>query len=107
MSDFFPIECSILSSSALCEQILPHYALLGSRRCHLLQHGDNDSYLVYHEYDKYILRVWQKDTRSRAEIEAEMVLLGLLAQGRVPVAHPLKRVMETILPPSMPRKESG
>jgi Ser/Thr protein kinase RdoA (MazF antagonist) len=91
MSDFFPVECSILSSGALCEQILPHYALLGSRHCHLLQHGDNDTYLVHHEQDKYILRVWQKDTRPREEIEAEMGLLSLLAQGQVPVARPLKR----------------
>lgn len=91
LSDTFPVECSILSSTALCERIVPEYGLRGSRNCHLLQHGDNDTYLVHHEQQQYVLRVWSKDPRPHTEIEAELELLSLLAQQHIPVVQPLKR----------------
>ncbi|MEM7129441.1 MAG: phosphotransferase [Chloroflexota bacterium] len=91
-SHFFPVECSILSASALQEQILPCYSLKQVTDCFLLQHGDNDTYIVYQGATKYILRVWSKDERTHAEIEAEVELLDYLAQNDVPVAKPLKRV---------------
>lgn len=90
--DLFPIECSILSSEALGERVLPHYSLTGSHTCQLLQHGDNDTYLAYQAQNKYILRVWSKDDRPWTEIEAEVELLDFLVQHGVPATQPLKRL---------------
>ena len=51
--DFFPVTHSILSSSALLEQVLPAYDLGRPRFCRFLQPGVNDTYLVQDD------RLWQ------------------------------------------------
>ena len=87
---FFPVDCSILSSASLAEQVVPQY-LAPPSRCQLLSHGDNDTYCVEHNGQPYILRVWSHNTHSPAALEAELKLLDHLAYHRVPVAAPLKR----------------
>ena len=87
---FFPVDCSILSSVALAEQIVPQY-LAPPIGCQLLRHGDNDTYLVEQNGQLSILRVWSHTKHSAAALEAELKLLEHLALHRVSVAPPLKR----------------
>lgn len=90
--DFFPVESSILAGNAISERILPLYGLDPLSQCYLLNHGDNDTYLIQQNQTKFILRAWSKDDRPRAEIEAEMALLDFLFQQNVPIARPLTRL---------------
>jgi Ser/Thr protein kinase RdoA (MazF antagonist) len=85
------VQCSILSSQALAELVLASYSLQQPLRCALLQHGDNDTYLLVTGHDRYILRVWRRDERPIAEVEAEMRLLADLRSRQLPVAAPMQR----------------
>lgn len=91
MTDFFPVQSSILAGAALVERVLPNYPLDPPLHCALLHHGDNDTYLVRTKHDPYILRVWHADERPIAQVEAEMALLAELSSRQVAVARPVQR----------------
>ncbi len=90
MAEFFPVQCSILSSEALAELVLANYPLESPLHCTLLQHGDNDTYLVRTQHDQYMLRVWRFDQRPITEVEAEMHFLAALSNKHIPVAAPIQ-----------------
>lgn len=91
MTQFFPVEYSLLASTALAELVAEQYALSLPITCTLLQHGDNDTYLVRSADDRYVLRVWHHDDRWLAEAEGEMLLLAALAAHGAPVVRPIQR----------------
>lgn len=91
MTPFFPVQYSVLSSTALADLVVAQYALAGPITCTLLQHGDNDTYLVQGATERYVLRVWHHDDRPQEEAEAEMLLLAALAARAVPVVQPIQR----------------
>lgn len=91
MTEFFPVQYSLLASTALAELVAEQYALRTPIHCTLLQHGDNDTYLVRSAAERYVLRVWHHDDRLVAEAEAEMLLLAALAAHHAPVAKPIQR----------------
>ena len=90
MAEFFPVQCSILSSKALTELVVATYALEPPLHCTLLQHGDNDTYLVRTQRDQYVLRVWRFDGRPVMEIEADMHFLAALNNKHISVATPIQ-----------------
>lgn len=91
MAEFFPVQCSILSGRALADLVLAHYSFQPPLHCSLLQHGDNDTYLVQAAHNRYILRVWRHDDRPIGEVEAEMQLLTDLSSHQLPVVAPIQR----------------
>ena len=91
MTPFFPVEYSLLASTALAELVAEQYAFPAPIHCTLLQHGDNDTYLVRSAAERYVLRVWHHDDRPLAEAEGEMLLLAALAAHNAPVAKPIQR----------------
>jgi Ser/Thr protein kinase RdoA (MazF antagonist) len=91
LTPFFPAEYSLLASTALADLVAKEYALPAPIHCTLLQHGDNDTYLVRSAVERYVLRVWHHDDRPLAEAEGEMRLLAALAAHNAPVATPIQR----------------
>lgn len=91
MTQVFPVEYSLLASTALADLVAKQYALSAPVHCTLLQHGDNDTYLVRSANERYVLRVWHHDDRPLAEAEGEMRLLAALAAHNAPVVKPVQR----------------
>lgn len=58
MPDFFPVECSILSSAALIKRVLPPYPIPAPLQCQLLHYDDSDIYLVLSRAARFILPAW-------------------------------------------------
>lgn len=104
---FFPVDCSILSSVALAEQIVPQY-LAPPIGCQLLRHGDNNTYLVEQNGQLSILRVWSHTKHFAAALEAELKLLEHLALTVFPSLRRSNGVMARIFPSSPhPKANAG
>lgn len=91
MTQVFPVEYSLLASTALADLAAEQYTLPAPVHCTLLQHGDNDTYLVRSANKRYVLRVWHHDDRPLVEAEGEMQLLAALATHNAPVVKPVQR----------------
>jgi Ser/Thr protein kinase RdoA (MazF antagonist) len=92
------VPLSGLSAEAILEQIVSHYALPPPRRCRLHAVGMHDNYLVESANEKYIARVYRRDSRSADAIQYELALLDHLHRHGCPVAHP---VLTTAAEPSI------
>jgi len=77
------IQRSILSPSALAEQVLSTYNLPADCMCRFWNHSINDTYLVQAGASKYILRISPTDWRTTEQINAEIELLNYLDQHHV------------------------
>ncbi|MGH2480802.1 MAG: phosphotransferase enzyme family protein, partial [Ktedonobacteraceae bacterium] len=85
----FPVTHSILSTTALCSEILPRYELGDPVTCLFLARGVNDTYLVQTPAEKYILRVYQTGWRTLSDILYEIDVLLHLARQGIPVSRPV------------------
>jgi Ser/Thr protein kinase RdoA (MazF antagonist) len=85
----FPVILSTLSPPHLAEFVNEKYGLAGAQ-CTLLKAGINHSYLVSAGMDKYVLRIYCHNWRTRAEIEEEIRFVNLLKENAVPVSSPVK-----------------
>ena len=83
------VPLSGLSAEAILEQIAPHYALPPPRQCRLLAVGMHNNYLVDSANEKYIVRVYRRNSRSADAIQYELALLDHLHRHGCPVAYPV------------------
>lgn len=93
--DHIPIIHSVFSGSGLSTQLLPDYDLGQIVECRLLQHNQNDTYLVRSDDAQYVLRVYQANgmytPRSESDIRYELELLDHLARKGINVSRPIAR----------------
>jgi Ser/Thr protein kinase RdoA (MazF antagonist) len=80
---------SRLSGDALASLILSHYDFSFLVKCEFFVLGLHDNYLVEAGAEKYFLRVYRTDWRSKEEILFEVELLTFLHERSLPVAFPL------------------
>jgi Ser/Thr protein kinase RdoA (MazF antagonist) len=85
----FPVTNSTLSATQLGLFLKDKYKLDGNGTCKLLKTGINHSYLLTHDSNKYVFRVYSLNWRSEKEIEEEIRLLNLLKNNGMPVSYPL------------------
>ena len=98
-----PATHSILSTAALADFVQRQYAIAPICECLLLTRGVNDSYLLRVDDAQYVLRVYQRNWRSAADIAYELDILAHLHRRGVRVATALPcadgRVFTTIAAP--------
>lgn len=85
----FPVSASTLDAHALCCFVSQRYTLSPASTCRLLKTGINHTYLLTDADSHYVLRVYSHRWRTRAEIEAELLLLLQLRDEGVSVSYPL------------------
>lgn len=85
----FLVQRSILSASALAQEVLPLYNLPNSSSCHFWNHSINDTYLVKAGESKFMLRVSPTHWRSEEQLGAEIDLLHFLRQRHLSVPQPV------------------
>ena len=104
----FPVTHSILSTAALCSEILPLYDLGSQVNCIFLTSGVNDTYLVQTSTEKYILRAYRTGWRTLSDILYEIDVLVHLDQAGIPVSLPVAqkdgRFVCTLQAPEGPRQ---
>lgn len=91
MSDFFPLEISVLSSNALGNYIIQEYFPKALMRCRLFYRGLHDIYRVMVDNEVYFFKVYRQGIRSIKEIQSEVDLLNHLKTCGVRVNHPVSR----------------
>ena len=87
----FPVVCSVPSSPALRERLLPAYDLGDILACELLQLNLNDTYLVRTAGAAHVLRVSQWRGRRVDDVRYEVALMNHLDRKGVAVARPVAR----------------
>jgi Ser/Thr protein kinase RdoA (MazF antagonist) len=96
--NIFPVTSSILSSEALLHEISTSYTLTSPPiKCQLLKQGLNDSYLVQTTNERYILRIYKIQWRTRSDILYETEMLSYLGQQNAPISFPVKRTDGTFI----------
>lgn len=104
----FPVIHSILSTEALCAEILTQYDLGDQAECQFLVRGVNDTYLVQSSHGQYILRVYRSGWRVVSDVLFEIDVLQHLERKGVPVSLPIARrdggFAQTIQAPEGPRQ---
>ena len=89
----FPVTHSIPSVLALKADFLSNYDLPEVAEVKLLSPGLNDTYVVTGaDFQKYILRIYRYNWRSRSNIAYEIDVLNHLANKNVLVARPILRI---------------
>jgi len=90
MNDTSPlVQRSILSASALTEQVLSRYRLPSPLTCQFWNHSINDSYLVKAGETSFMLRVAPANWRSLEQFNAEIDLLHFLDRRQLTVPQPV------------------
>lgn len=84
-----PVTHSVLSPTALLDEIARAYALGTPSSCRLVELGLNDTYLLSAAGVPYIVRVYRAGWRSAADVDYELQLLLHLADRSVPVSVPV------------------
>lgn len=111
---FFPVEYSTLSANALLQLLKSNYNIDADSSITFLKRGFNDTYLISGDggtidelvssegteeskekkkndtKQKFILRVYKHNWRSKESIETELKLLNYLNENKVSVSFPLK-----------------
>jgi len=86
---YFPSEYSTLSYPSLLQHLITNYSVLKIKNITFLKRGFNDTYMVEGEDDKYILRVYKHNWRSKKSIENELNLLNYLHEKGISVSIPI------------------
>lgn len=89
LDDFFPLEVSVLSSSALCNYIAQEYFPQASLRCRLFYRGLHDIYKVIAKNEIYFFKVYRQGIRSMEEIQSEIDLLNHLKASGIEAVNPV------------------
>jgi len=85
-----PATYSMLSTNALRVFVENQYAIGTVKRCKFLARGLNDTYHVTTDRAMFILRVYRKHWRSKANIAYELDVLRHLHEHQIPVSYPLE-----------------
>ena len=85
----FPVTNSNLSATHIGLFLQEKYSLSKDTKCQLIKAGINDTYLVTDNLDKFVLRVYSLNWRSKAEIGEEIKLLNQLKQNNISISYPL------------------
>jgi len=86
----FPISHSVLSADALRGQIQRIYDLEPIVDCCYWQGGLNDTYMVFCQDRRYVLRLYRANRRTDTEIEYELDALVHLGKAGIPVSTPIR-----------------
>ena len=84
-----PVTHSVLSTQALCTEMVAAYGLRTPLDCKLLSPGLNDTYLVTTAADRFILRIYRVGWRSHSDILYEIDVLNHLGRKGASVSLPL------------------
>jgi Ser/Thr protein kinase RdoA (MazF antagonist) len=88
-----PVTHSLLSPAALVEHVLSGYDVGRVLHCRLHMHNLNDTYFVWTDGGRYVLRVsragWRTDEQIRAELDAIERIAPRVSHG-VAVARPVR-----------------
>ncbi len=84
----FPAQYSTLSASALKDYIQKQYGF-GNLSCQLLVKNVSDTYILTHDREQYILKIYRRYYRTLDEIQGETELINILKLGGVPVSYPI------------------
>ena len=87
MDNFFPLEVSVLSSSALCNYIKREYFPSKVLKCRLFYRGLHDIYKVTGDSKEYFFKVYRQGIRSIEEIQGEIDLLNHLKFSGIEVIY--------------------
>ena len=91
MIEVFPVAHSILNPTSLASYIARHYDIGCVAECKFLNRGLNDTFLVETTTDKFILRVYHLNWRTKSDIAYELEVLVYLANKGADVSRPIKR----------------
>ena len=86
----FPASASTLSENELGQFVREKYNLDNSFTCKLYRTGLNHTYFISNGINKYIIRVYCHNWRSKTQIIEELELLTILKDNNVSVSHPIK-----------------
>ena len=86
----FPVTTSTLSEKELGEFVKEKYELNNNFECKLFRTGMNHTYFLSYNEEKYVLRVYSYNWRSKSEIIDEIELLRLLSKNNLNVSFPIK-----------------
>ena len=86
----FPVITSTLSANELGEFIKDKYQLKEDFKCELFRTGMNHTYFLSNNKDKYVLRVYSHNWRTKPEIVEEIKLLKLLKENDLSVSFPIQ-----------------
>jgi Ser/Thr protein kinase RdoA (MazF antagonist) len=90
MTDTFPALISILSPTALAEEILPNFGIGPVAECHFYSGGFNHTYRVLAQSgETYYFRAYRPMWRTLADIRCELDALLHLQNKDYPAARPL------------------
>lgn len=85
----FQVTESTLSAIDLGKFMYTKYHLSANTTCKLFRTGMNHSYHVSDKQNKFVLRIYTFNWRSRTEISEELKLLNHLKQHAIDVAYPI------------------
>jgi Ser/Thr protein kinase RdoA (MazF antagonist) len=88
---FFPVEWSLLSASALAQQVLDRYMLPTAPICHFWSRSINDTYLIRAGETTFFLRVSPAGWRSYEHLSAEIELLHFLRRHSFSIPEPIRQ----------------
>ncbi|MBX9886745.1 MAG: phosphotransferase [Flavobacteriaceae bacterium] len=86
----FPASASTLSENELGLFVRDRYNLDNSFTCKLYRTGLNHTYFISNGINKYVIRVYCHNWRSKAQIIEELELLTILKDNNFSVSHPIK-----------------
>tara|TARA_R110002167_G_scaffold360062_3_gene577486 strand:+ start:11747 stop:12736 length:990 start_codon:yes stop_codon:yes gene_type:complete len=86
----FPVVTSTLSAKELGEFIKAKYQLNEYFKCELFRTGMNHTYFLSDNKEKYVLRVYSHNWRTKSEIFEEIKLLNLLKENDLNVSFPIQ-----------------
>ena len=85
----FPAISSILSPEPLSDFLKEKYDLSEETSCQIFRQGINHTYQVLDGENKYILRIYHHNWRTKKEIEEELRFLNLLKGNGISVSYPI------------------
>ena len=93
----FPVIASILSEKDLGKFIIEKYNLNDSLECKLYRTGVNHTYFISNSNEKYVVRVYCHNWRSKNEIIEELELLKVLKDNNLPISYPISDKNEELI----------
>ncbi|MBP4142685.1 phosphotransferase [Flavobacterium sp. P4023] len=93
----FPVSASILSEKDLGRFIIEKYNLNESFECKLYRTGVNHTYFISNATEKYVVRVYCHNWRSKTEIIEELALLKVLKDNNLPISYPIPDKNEELI----------
>ena len=93
----FPVIASIVSEKDLGKFIIEKYNLNDSFECKLYRTGLNHTYFISNATEKYVVRLYCHNWRSKNEIIEELDLLKVLKDDNLPISYPISDKNEELI----------